>query len=617
MIKIEKISFSIGGRKLLDTGNIIIPSGHKIGVVGRNGTGKTTLFELIKGDLELESGHIIIPKNEKIGDVKQEVSENDLSVLETILAADEEREVLLKQSETEKDPDRISEIQLRLEDIGAWSAEARASTILKGLGFDEEDNHRPCKSFSGGWRMRISLAAVLFNQPELLLLDEPTNYLDLEGTIWLENYLATYPHTVLVISHDRNLLNTCINSILHLEDKNLTYYSGNYEKFAETRMAQLESKLSEIKKQDKTRQHLQSFVDRFRYKATKAKQAQSRLKALSKLKTISLSKERALKKLIFPDPEELASPLVSIENGSTGYNDKAVLTKLNLRIDFDDKIALLGKNGEGKSTLSKLLADRIPLLSGSLTKSSQLRIGYFSQHQTDELRKNETPFEHLSRARPNKNVSERKKILGGFGIGSDQSELKVSAMSGGQKARLLLLLATLDNPHLLILDEPTNHLDIESREALIEALTKFTGAVILVSHDFHLVSLAAEQLWLVKDGGVSSYIEDLATYRSDILKTEQGERTKTLSRNKNSKDIQQRILAYKADVKKCEERLNKLQEMKNKVTSLLADQSLYSSGNIKELEKWNKKFSEINQAIERAEDLWLKAHERMESASLK
>ena len=408
MIKIEKISFSIGGRKLLDTGNITIPSGHKIGVVGRNGTGKTTLFGLIKGDLELESGTIFVPKNANIGDVKQEVSENDLSVLETILAADEEREALLKQSETEKNPDRISEIQLRLEDIGAWSAEARASIILKGLGFDEEDNHRPCKSFSGGWRMRISLAAVLFNQPELLLLDEPTNYLDLEGTIWLENYLATYPHTVLVISHDRNLLNNCVNSILHLEDKNLTYYSGNYEKFAETRMAQLESKLSEIKKQDKTRQHLQSFVDRFRYKATKAKQAQSRLKALSKLKTISLPKERALKKILFPAPEELASPLVSIEDGSTGYNDKAVLTKLNLRIDFDDKIALLGKNGEGKSTLSKLLADRIPLLSGSLTKSSQLRIGYFSQHQTDELRKNETHFEHLSRARPNKRVSERK-----------------------------------------------------------------------------------------------------------------------------------------------------------------------------------------------------------------
>ena len=392
MIKIEKISFSIGGRKLLDTGNITIPSGHKIGVVGRNGTGKTTLFRLIKGDLELESGQIILPKNAKIDDVKQEVSENALSVLETILAADEERETLINQSKTEKDPDRIAEIQIRLEDIGAWSAEARASTILKGLGFTEEDNHLPCKSFSGGWRMRMSLAAVLFNQPDLLLLDEPTNYLDLEGTIWLENYLVTYPHTVLVISHDRNLLNNCVNSILHLEDKNLTYYSGNYEKFAETRMAQLESKLSEIKKQDKTRQHLQSFVDRFRYKAKKAKQAQSRLKALGKLKTISLPKERALKKILFPAPEELASPLVSIEDGSTGYNNKAVLTKLNLRIDYDDKIALLGKNGEGKSTLSKLLANRIPLLSGSLIKSSQLRIGYFSQHQTDELRRGETPL---------------------------------------------------------------------------------------------------------------------------------------------------------------------------------------------------------------------------------
>ena len=312
MIKIEKISFSIGGRKLLDTGNISIPTKHKVGVVGRNGTGKTTLFDLIKGNRELESGKIYVPRNTKIGDVQQEVSENNLSVLETILAADEERETLIKQSSTEKDPNRIAEIQMRLEDIDAWSAEARASTILKGLGFDEKDNNLPCKSFSGGWRMRISLAAVLFNQPDLLLLDEPTNYLDLEGTIWLQNYLITYPHTVLIISHDRDLLNNCVNSILHLEDKNLNFYSGNYEKFAETRLAKFESKLSEIKKQDKTREHLQSFVDRFRYKAKKAKQAQSRLKALSRLKTITLPKEKALRKISFPSPEELPSPLISI-----------------------------------------------------------------------------------------------------------------------------------------------------------------------------------------------------------------------------------------------------------------------------------------------------------------
>jgi len=465
--------------------------------------------------------------------------------------------------------------------------------------------------------MRISLAAVLFNQPDLLLLDEPTNYLDLEGTIWLQNYLITYPHTVLIISHDRDLLNNCVNSILHLEDQNLNFYSGNYEKFADTRLAKLESKLSEIKKQDKTREHLQSFVDRFRYKAKKAKQAQSRLKALSRLKTITLPKEKALRKISFPSPEELPSPLISIECGSTGYENKTILSKLNLRIDHDDKIALLGKNGEGKSTLSKLLAEKIPLFSGSIVKSPKLKIGYFSQHQSDELRKDETPFDHISRARPTKSIAERKTILGAYGIGAEQSGLSVSNLSGGQKARLLLLLATLDSPHLLILDEPTNHLDIESREALIEALTKFTGAVILVSHDFHLVSLVAEQLWLVKDGGVTTYIDDLATYRSDILKTERGERTETPSKNKKSADIQQRVLAYKADVRKCEERLNKLQEMKNKVTSILADQSLYSSGNIKELEKWNKKFSEINQAIERAEDLWFKAHERMESASLK
>ena len=616
MIKIEKISFSIGGRKLLDTGNITIPSGHKVGVVGRNGTGKTTLFGLIKEDLELESGQINIPKNAKIGDVQQEVSENNLSVIDTILAADEERENLLKRAKTEKDPDQIAEMQIRLEDIGAWSAEARASTILKGLGFNEEDNHLPCQSFSGGWRMRISLAAVLFNQPDLLLLDEPTNYLDLEGTIWLENYLGTYPHTVLVISHDRNLLNNCVNSILHLEDKNLTYYSGNYEKFAETRMAQLENKFSEIKKQDKTRQHLQSFVDRFRYKAKKAKQAQSRLKALSKLKTISLPNERALRKILFPSPDKLASPLLSIENGSTGYNGKAVLSNLNLRIDHDEKIALLGKNGEGKSTLSKLLADRIPLLSGSLIRSSKLRIGYFSQHQTDELRKDETPFDHLSRARPNKSISERKKILGSFGIGSDQSELQVLAMSGGQKARLLLLLATLDNPHLLILDEPTNHLDIESREALIEALTKFSGAVILVSHDFHLLSLVSEKLWLVKNGVVCPYEEDLESYRSDILIKKHGKRSKASKNSDSKKENQKRLLAHKAEVKKCEDRVEKLLNMRKKVADILSDQDLYSVEKLKDLENWNKKFSEIDEAINRAEKLWIQAQQNFEKIKL-
>ena len=616
MIKIEKISFSIGGRKLLDTGNITIPSGHKVGVVGRNGTGKTTLFGLIKEDLELESGQINIPKNAKIGDVQQEVSENNLSVIDTILAADEERETLLKRAKTEKDPDQIAEMQIRLEDIGAWSAEARASTILKGLGFNEEDNHLPCQSFSGGWRMRISLAAVLFNQPDLLLLDEPTNYLDLEGTIWLENYLGTYPHTVLVISHDRNLLNNCVNSILHLEDKNLTYYSGNYEKFAETRMAQLENKFSEIKKQDKTRQHLQSFVDRFRYKAKKAKQAQSRLKALSKLKTISLPNERALRKILFPSPDKLASPLLSIENGSTGYNGKAVLSNLNLRIDHDEKIALLGKNGEGKSTLSKLLADRIPLLSGSLIRSSKLRIGYFSQHQTDELRKDETPFDHLSRARPNKSISERKKILGSFGIGSDQSELQVLAMSGGQKARLLLLLATLDNPHLLILDEPTNHLDIESREALIEALTKFSGAVILVSHDFHLLSLVSEKLWLVKNGVVCPYEEDLESYRSDILIKKHGKRSKASKNSDSKKENQKRLLAHKAEVNKCEDRVEKLLDMRKKVADILSDQDLYSIEKLKDLENWNKKFSEIDEAIIRAEKLWIQAQQNFEKIKL-
>ena len=395
--EVENVDFVVGGNtKVKNMSFSIEKEGDIVCLLGPSGIGKTTILRAIAGLEKIKNGHIKLKgkvlSSEKIN-IEPENRNISLAFQENSLFPhySVEKNILLG---AEKNPDNKDK-------------KVSFNEIVDLLDISKILNQYP-HQISAGEAQRASLARSLLSKPDLLLLDEPTNYLDLEGTIWLENYLATYPHTVLVISHDRNLLNNCVNSILHLEDKNLTYYSGNYEKFAETKMVQLESKLSEIKKQDKTRQHLQSFVDRFRYKATKAKQAQSRLKALSKLKTISLPQEKALKKILFPAPEELASPLVSIEDGSTGYNDKAVLTKLNLRIDFDDKIALLGKNGEGKSTLSKLLADRIPLLSGSLTKSSQLRIGYFSQNQTDELRRDETPFEHLSRAKPSKNISERK-----------------------------------------------------------------------------------------------------------------------------------------------------------------------------------------------------------------
>lgn len=617
MIKLHDISYSVEGRALLENASATIPAGHKVGLVGRNGTGKTTLFRLIRGELSLETGSIEIPKQARIGGVAQEVPGNDVSLLETVLAADTERAKLLAEAEHATDPNRIADIQTRLADIDAWSAEGRASSILKGLGFSPEKQQMPCSAFSGGWRMRVALAAVLFAQPDLLLLDEPTNYLDLEGAIWLESYLAKYPHTVIIVSHDRGLLNRAVGSILHLEDRKLTFYQGAYDTFANTRAARLASAEAEAKRQDARRAHLQSYVDRFRYKADKAKQAQSRLKMIAKLQPISRPQEAARRRFSFPEPEELSPPIVRVENGVVGYDDTAILSHLDLRIDQDDRIALLGQNGEGKSTLSKLISGRLDPMAGRIVTSNKLRIGYFAQHQVDELFIDETPLDHIRRMRPNKTPAQLRAILGGFGIGAEQADTLVGRLSGGQKARLSLLLATLDAPHLLILDEPTNHLDIESREALVEALTAYSGAVVLVSHDMHLLSLVADRLWLVKDGHVTPYEDDLETYRANLLTGDkQTEKIKT-DKPKVKKASRDEILALRAEVRKCEERLEKLTEMHEKLSEKLADPELYNDKNIADLAVWNKKFAEVEDAISRAETLWVNAQENLDSAENK
>lgn len=617
MIKLHDISYSVEGRALLENASATIPAGHKVGLVGRNGTGKTTLFRLIRGELSLETGSIEIPKQARIGGVAQEVPGNDVSLLETVLAADTERAKLLAEAEHATDPNRIADIQTRLADIDAWSAEGRASSILKGLGFSPEKQQMPCSAFSGGWRMRVALAAVLFAQPDLLLLDEPTNYLDLEGAIWLESYLAKYPHTVIIVSHDRGLLNRAVGSILHLEDRKLTFYQGAYDTFANTRAARLASAEAEAKRQDARRAHLQSYVDRFRYKADKAKQAQSRLKMIAKLQPISRPQEAARRRFSFPEPEELSPPIVRVENGVVGYDDTAILSHLDLRIDQDDRIALLGQNGEGKSTLSKLISGRLDPMAGRIVTSNKLRIGYFAQHQVDELFIDETPLDHIRRMRPNKTPAQLRAILGGFGIGAEQADTLVGRLSGGQKARLSLLLATLDAPHLLILDEPTNHLDIESREALVEALTAYSGAVVLVSHDMHLLSLVADRLWLVKDGHVTPYEDDLETYRANLLTGDkQTEKIKT-DKPKVKKASRDEILALRAEVRKCEERLEKLMEMHEKLSEKLADPELYNDKNIADLAVWNKKFAEVEDAISRAETLWVNAQENLDSAENK
>ena len=617
MIKLHDISYSVEGRPLLENASATIPAGHKVGLVGRNGTGKTTLFRLIRGELSLETGSIELPRQARIGGVAQEVPGNDISLLDTVLAADTERAELLAEAERADDPNRIAEIQTRLADIDAWSAEGRASSILKGLGFSSEKQQMPCSAFSGGWRMRVALAAVLFAEPDLLLLDEPTNYLDLEGAIWLESYLAKYPHTVIIVSHDRGLLNRAVGSILHLEDRKLTFYQGAYDTFAKTRAARLASAEAEAKRQDARRAHLQSYVDRFRYKADKAKQAQSRLKMIAKLEPITRPQEAALRRFSFPEPEELSPPIVRVENGTVGYQDTAILSRLDLRIDQDDRIALLGQNGEGKSTLSKLISGRLNPMAGRVVTSNKLRIGYFAQHQVDELFVDETPLDHIRRLRPEKTPAQLRAILGGFGIGAEQADTEVGRLSGGQKARLSLLLATLDAPHLLILDEPTNHLDIESREALVEALTAYSGAVVLVSHDMHLLSLVADRLWLVKGGRVTPYDDDLDTYRSQLLSGDKPTTKAPSDKPKVKKASRDEILALRAEVRKCEDRLEKLMEMHEKLSAKLADPELYSDKNIADLEVWNKKFAEVEEAMSRAETLWVTAQEKLDTAENK
>ena len=613
MLRLSDITYSVEGRTLIENADVVIPTGHKVGLVGRNGTGKTSLFRVIRGEMVLDTGDIEMPKGWKIGGVSQEVPGNEVSLINTVLRADTEREALLAEAETATDAGRIADIQTRLTDIDAWSAEARASSILKGLGFTDAEQKQPCSAFSGGWRMRVALAAVLFSEPDLLLLDEPTNYLDLEGALWLESYLVKYPHTVLIVSHDRELLNRSVGGILHLEDKNLTYYTGTYDQFARQRAEKRALMASQAKKQAEKRAHLQAFVDRFKAKASKAKQAQSRVKMLEKMETIRAPEDAARTVFTFPKPEELSPPIIATEGVGVGYDQTIVLDRLNLRIDQDDRIALLGRNGEGKSTLSKLLSGRLDAAHGRMSQSNKLRIGFFAQHQVDELYVDESPLQHIRRERPDEQEAKLRARLAGFGLGADQAETEVGRLSGGQKARLSLLLATLPAPHLLILDEPTNHLDIESREALVEALTAYSGAVILVSHDMHLLSMVADRLWLVKDGRVNPYEEDLQAYRRMLLTPDKPKKTE-IEKPKKPKPTRDVMLALKAEVRKCEDRVNKINDMRDKLATKLADPELYEDSRIGELETWNKKYAEVMEAVDRAEGLWMTALEKLEEA---
>ena len=498
MLIINDVTFRMGARVLLDKASASINTGSRVGFVARNGTGKTTLFKIIRGELGTETGSVMVGKGLRIGSVAQEAPGGPESLLDVVLAADVERDTLLRESETATDPDRISEIHTRLMDIGSHAAPARAAAILNGLGFDAETQARPCSSFSGGWRMRVALAAVLFTEPDLLLLDEPTNYLDLEGTLWLMDYLARYPHTVLVISHDRDLLNQSVDQILHLDQAKLTLYKGGYDSFERQRLEQQTLQLKMQRKQADERKHLQAFVDRFKAKASKAKQAQSRMKRLEKMKTITPLIDLDVLPFNFPSPERpLAPPIITMENASVGYGDTTILSKLSLVIADDDRIGLLGSNGNGKSTFAKLIGGRLQAMSGMVRSSSKMKVAYFAQHQLDELDLNGTPISHVRPLMPNASEASVRARCAQMGFSGSKAETLISSISGGEKARLLMGLATFGGPHLLILDEPTNHLDIDSRAALVEAINDYEGAVILISHDRFLLEACADRLWLV------------------------------------------------------------------------------------------------------------------------
>lgn len=519
MIAISGLTARIAGRLLLDDASVALPAGVKAGLVGRNGAGKSTLFKIITGEMAPESGDVSVPKGARIGQVAQEAPGTDEPLIDIVLAADKERASLMAEAETATDPHRIAEIQVRLADIDAYSAEARAASILAGLGFDEEAQHRPAKSFSGGWRMRVALAAVLFSEPDLLLLDEPTNYLDLEGALWLEDYIRRYPHTVIIISHDRDLLNSAVNSIVHLDQQKLTFYRGPYDQF-ERQKAEAEELQTKAKaKNEAQRKHLQSFIDRFKAKASKAKQAQSRIKALERLGTVAAVTHEHVQGFSFPDPKrEAASPIIAVEGGQAGYAPgKPILKNINVRIDTDDRIALLGSNGNGKSTFAKFISGRLAPLGGRVTSAPNLKVGFFAQHQLDDLIPDQSAVDHIRRLMPTEPEAKVRSRVAQMGLATAKMDTAAKDLSGGEKARLLMGIAAFEAPNLLILDEPTNHLDIDSRRALIEALNDYSGAVILISHDRYLIEATVDRLWIVRDGTVKPFEGDMDEYRDIVV----------------------------------------------------------------------------------------------------
>jgi ATP-binding cassette subfamily F protein 3 len=622
MLSISDISIRLAGRLLIDQATVQITPGARIGMVGRNGTGKSTLFRAIRGELATESGTITIPPRWRVGSLAQEAPDGPESLVEIVLKADLERDALLREADTARDPHRIAEIQTRLVDIEAHSAPSRAAAILSGLGFSSADQARPVQEFSGGWRMRVALAATLFAAPDLLLLDEPTNYLDLEGTLWLEDHLAHYPRTVIVISHDRDLLETSVDQILHLEQGKLTLYKGSYSSFEEQRATRAMLDAKNVKRQESERKRLQAFVDRFKAKASKARQAQSRMKMLERMKPITALVTQDVHEISFPAPEKtLSPPIIAVDNVSVGYEpNKPVLNRVTLRVDNDDRIALLGSNGNGKSTLVKLLANRLKPFSGAITRAEKLAIAYFAQHQLDELNEDASTYDHVRKLMPEAPESKVRGRAGAIGFSGKAADTPVKSLSGGEKARLLLGLATFFGPNMIILDEPTNHLDIDSRAALAEAINEFPGAVIMVSHDRYLIEACADRLWVVADHAVTNFDGDLDDYRRLVLssRNDRAPSRETSERNgapqpatrikaERKKPPKQRIAEAEAEI----ERINGIIA---KIDSALALPDIFTR-EPKQAAQLTQARANAASALERAEEEWLEASAQLDEAA--
>lgn len=571
MLSLSALTYRLGNRLLLDQASAQLPGGARVGLIGRNGCGKSTLFRLILGEITLESGAIALPRQAIISHVAQEAPGGPETLLDTVLAADGERLALLEEAEHASDPLRIADIQLRLADIGAEAAPARAAAILSGLGFSAADIHRPCSEFSGGWRMRVALAAVLFREPDLLLLDEPTNYLDIEGAFWLTEHLKRYPHTLLVISHDRDFLDEVTDHTLHLDRGKLTLYRGGYSSFARQRAekAMLAEKAAD--KLAAERAHLQAFIDRFKAKASKAKQAQSRVKRLEKLGPVATFAREEAAEIRLPDPEKpLQPPILSMEAASTGYGERLVLAGLTLSIADDDRIGLLGQNGNGKSTLVKLIAGRLEAKSGLITRARGMNIAYFAQHQLDELEPEATPVLLVRRKMPQAGEAIVRSAAARLGFGAEKADTPIAQLSGGEKARLLLGLAAFEGPHLLILDEPTNHLDIPMRDALVEALAGYKGAVIIVSHDRALLDAACDRLWVVSEGRVKPFNDDLDAYAKQVLEQRKDAAKRESSASSSLKEERRMAAEKRQNLKPLREKAKVLEQQVEKLTALLA-----------------------------------------------